>query len=149
MTPAGTPCRPFHALRPLFTADEIRARVHAMADTLARSAGVSEPDLERIRREAPLLVAQAAESERLDWAGEIEIHWRAYLLDPTATAEPQDLESAINRKYGPGAFSGMKKRLGALGEAEGIAYNFDTAVARAPDDADVVGVDVGQEQTAV
>lgn len=66
--------------------------------------------------------------ERLDWAGDIEIHWRAYLLDPTATAEPQDLESAINRKYGPGAFSGMKKRLGALGEAEGIAYNFDTAV---------------------
>ena len=66
--------------------------------------------------------------ERLNWAGDIEIHWRAYLLDPTATAEPQDLESAINRKYGPGAFSGMKKRLGALGEAEGIAYDFDTAV---------------------
>lgn len=40
---------------------------HAMADTLARSAGVAEPDLERIRREAPLLVAQAAERERLDW----------------------------------------------------------------------------------
>ncbi len=30
---------------------------------------MSEPDLERIRREAPLLVAQAAESERLNWAG--------------------------------------------------------------------------------
>ena len=38
-----------------------------MADTLALSAGVTEPDLERIRREAPLLVAKAAESERLDW----------------------------------------------------------------------------------
>ena len=34
---------------------------------LALSAGVTEPDLERIRREAPLLVAKAAESERLDW----------------------------------------------------------------------------------
>ena len=65
---------------------------------------------------------------QLDWADEIEIHWRAYLLDPTATSEPQDLASAINRKYGPGAFDGMKKRLGALGEAEGITYRFDTAV---------------------
>ncbi len=43
MTPAGTPCRPFHALRPLFTADEIRARVHAMADTLA--AGLPDDEL--------------------------------------------------------------------------------------------------------
>jgi len=65
---------------------------------------------------------------QLDWAEEIEIHWRAYLLDPTATAEPQDLAAAINRKYGPGAFDGMKKRLGALGEAEGITYRFDRAV---------------------
>ncbi len=66
--------------------------------------------------------------ERLDWADEIEIHWRAYLLDPTATAQPQDLEASLNRKYGPGAFAGMKQRLGALGEAEGIGYNFDAAV---------------------
>jgi predicted DsbA family dithiol-disulfide isomerase len=65
---------------------------------------------------------------QLEWADEIEIHWRAYLLDPTATAEPQDLASAINRKYGPGAFDGMKKRLGALGAAEGITYRFDTAL---------------------
>ena len=64
----------------------------------------------------------------LDWADEIEIHWRAYLLDPTATAEPKDLESAIDRKYGPGAFGGMVKRLGALGEAEGITYRFDKAL---------------------
>jgi len=41
---------------------------HAMADLLARSVGVSAPDLEAIKAEAPLLVARAAESERLDWA---------------------------------------------------------------------------------
>lgn len=64
----------------------------------------------------------------LDWADEIEIHWHAYLLDPTATAEPKDLESAINRKYGPGAFDGMVKRLTALGAAEGIDYRFDRAL---------------------
>jgi hypothetical protein len=41
---------------------------HAMADLMARSVGVSEPDLEAIKAEAPLLVARAAEAERLDWA---------------------------------------------------------------------------------
>ncbi len=40
---------------------------HAMADLLARGAGVSGPDLEAIKAEAPLLVARAAEAERLDW----------------------------------------------------------------------------------
>jgi uncharacterized protein (DUF697 family) len=41
---------------------------HAMADVLALSAGVEAPDLERIKREAPLLVARAAEAEKLDWS---------------------------------------------------------------------------------
>ena len=40
----------------------------AMADVLALSAGVAAPDLEAIKRQAPLLVARAAEQERLDWA---------------------------------------------------------------------------------
>ncbi len=40
---------------------------HAMADLMARSVGVSEPDLDAIKAEAPLLVAKAAEAERLDW----------------------------------------------------------------------------------
>lgn len=62
------------------------------------------------------------------WADEVEIHWRAYLLDPTATAEPQDLETSINKKYGPGAFDGMTERLTALGRPEGIEYRFDTAL---------------------
>lgn len=40
---------------------------HAMADLMARNAGVSEPDLATIKAEAPLLVARAAEAERLQW----------------------------------------------------------------------------------
>ena len=40
---------------------------HAMADLMAKSVGVSAPDLEAIKAEAPLLVARAAESERLNW----------------------------------------------------------------------------------
>jgi hypothetical protein len=40
---------------------------HAMADLMARSVGVSEPDLEAIKAEAPLLVARAAAAERLQW----------------------------------------------------------------------------------
>ena len=39
----------------------------SMADWLALSAGVSEPDLAELRQRAPLLVAKAAEEERLNW----------------------------------------------------------------------------------
>lgn len=57
------------ALQALSAAYLTRVVGRAMADVLALSAGVSEPDLARIRSEAPLLVARAAEEERLDWAG--------------------------------------------------------------------------------
>lgn len=56
------------ALQALSAAYLTRVVGHAMADVLALSAGVSEPDLEAIRRQAPMLVARAAEAERLDWA---------------------------------------------------------------------------------
>jgi uncharacterized protein (DUF697 family) len=55
------------AVQALSAAYLTRVVGRAMADALARSVGVSEPDLERIRREAPLLVARAAERERMDW----------------------------------------------------------------------------------
>jgi len=45
---------------------------HAMADVLALSAGVSEPDLAAIKRQAPLLVARAADAARLDWPAFLE-----------------------------------------------------------------------------
>ena len=41
----------------------------SMADWLAVNAGVSELDLASLKREAPLLIARAAEEERLDWSG--------------------------------------------------------------------------------
>ena len=63
----------------------------------------------------------------LDFAAEVEVHWRAFQLDPTATTEPKDLGEAIDRKYGPGAFRGMNQRLGALGAEVGIDYRFDLA----------------------
>lgn len=56
------------AVQALSAAYLTRVVGRAMADTLARSVGVAEPDLERIRRDAPLLVAQAAEAEKLDWS---------------------------------------------------------------------------------
>ncbi len=65
--------------------------------------------------------------EGLDFADEVEVRWRAYQLDPTATAEPRDLAEAIDRKYGPGAFDGMSRRLGALGAEHGLDYRFDRA----------------------
>ncbi len=56
------------ALQALSAAYLTRVVGHAMADLLALSAGVSEPDLAMIQREAPLLVARAAAAERLDWS---------------------------------------------------------------------------------
>jgi hypothetical protein len=56
------------ALQALSAAYLTRVVAHAMADMLALSAGVSEPDLAAIKREAPLLVARAAEEEKLDWS---------------------------------------------------------------------------------
>lgn len=63
----------------------------------------------------------------LDFADEIEVRWRAFQLDPSATSEPKDLRTAIDRKYGPGSFEGMSRRLGALGDEVGIDYRFDLA----------------------
>ncbi|MFM7265192.1 MAG: YcjF family protein [Cyanobium sp.] len=57
------------ALQALSAAYLTRVVGHAMADVLALSAGVSEADLDAIRRQAPMLVARAAEAERLDWSG--------------------------------------------------------------------------------
>ncbi|HSP02933.1 MAG TPA: DsbA family oxidoreductase [Acidimicrobiales bacterium] len=65
--------------------------------------------------------------EGLDFADEVEVRWRAFQLDPTATAEPKDLATAIDRKYGPGAFQGMTGRLVPLGQEVGIDYRFDLA----------------------
>ena len=64
----------------------------------------------------------------LSFRDEIAVRWRAFQLDPTATAEPKDLEQALERKYGHGAFDGMKRRLGALGAEIGIDYRFDDAI---------------------
>ena len=57
------------ALQALSAAYLTRVVGHAMADVLALSSGVSELDLAEIRRQAPLLVARAAEAERIDWSG--------------------------------------------------------------------------------
>lgn len=66
--------------------------------------------------------------EQLGWQDDVEVRFHAFLLDPRATAEPQDLRRSLEAKYGPGAFDGMTQRLTALGVPEGIDYRFDTAV---------------------
>lgn len=66
----------------------------------------------------------------LDQVGreDVEVRWRAFQLDPSAPAEPGDLRTALERKYGPGSFDSMTRRLEALGAAEGIEYRFDRAL---------------------
>jgi predicted DsbA family dithiol-disulfide isomerase len=58
----------------------------------------------------------------------VEVRWRAFQLDPSAPAEPGDLRTALERKYGPRSFDSMTRRLEALGAAEGIEYRFDRAL---------------------
>ena len=60
------------AMQALSAAYLTRVVARAMADMLALSAGVSEPDLAEIKRQAPLLVARAAEAEKLDWPAFLE-----------------------------------------------------------------------------
>lgn len=60
------------AMQALSAAYLTRVVARAMADVLALSVGVPEPDLAAIQRQAPLLVAQAAEAEKLDWAAFLE-----------------------------------------------------------------------------
>ncbi len=64
----------------------------------------------------------------LEGAEGVEVRWRAFQLDPTATAEPRPLRPAIEAKYGPGAFDAMTSRLSALGAEVGIDYRFDRAL---------------------
>jgi predicted DsbA family dithiol-disulfide isomerase len=63
--------------------------------------------------------------EVLDGPAEVQLRYRAFQLDPRATSTPGDLRSAIEAKYGPGAFDGMAQRLEELGDAAGIEYRFD------------------------
>jgi predicted DsbA family dithiol-disulfide isomerase len=79
------------------------------------------------KRRLDVALAELA-NEGHDWASRVEVHWRAFRLDPSATAEPADLRAALERKYGPGAFDGMIRRFDHLGPAVGISYRFDVAM---------------------
>ncbi len=58
---------------------------------------------------------------------EVTVRFRAFELDPGAPPGVTDLRTAIDTKYGPGAFDSMTERLVELGGPEGIAYRFDIA----------------------
>lgn len=60
------------AVQALSAAYLTRVVGHAMADMLALSAGLSEPNLAAIKAQAPALVQQAAEAEKLDWPAFVE-----------------------------------------------------------------------------
>lgn len=61
----------------------------------------------------------------LAWGDEVSLRFRAFQLDPGAPPEPTDLRVSLERKYGPGAFEAMTRRLSALGPAEGVDYRWD------------------------
>ena len=55
----------------------------SMADWLAINAGVDELDLVALKQQAPLLVARAAEEERVNWNGFVP-QSREWLLHATS-----------------------------------------------------------------
>ncbi|CAN5393714.1 DsbA family oxidoreductase [soil metagenome] len=67
----------------------------------------------------------------LDQVGrdDIEVRWHAFQLDPSAGPEAKPLRGALEAKYGPGTFDSMTGRLVDLGQAEGLDYHFDRALA--------------------
>ena len=71
------------AIQALSAAYLTRVVGRSMADWLALSAGVAEPDLVALRQQAPVLVARAAEEERLNWAGFLN-ESRQWLLQATS-----------------------------------------------------------------
>lgn len=81
----------------------------------------------RLRAVLADLAAGSPEDGGGAWAADVEIHWRAFQLDPKAGPDPGDLRSALDKKYGPGAFDGMTRRFALLGPPEGIAYDFSVA----------------------
>ena len=69
------------AMQALSAAYLTRVVGRSMADWLALNAGVAEPDLDALKRQAPLLVARAAEEERVNWSGFVQ-QSRQWLLHP-------------------------------------------------------------------
>ena len=57
------------AMQALSAAYLTRVVGRSMADWLALTSGVAEPDLLALKQQAPLLVARAADEERLNWSG--------------------------------------------------------------------------------
>ena len=57
------------AMQALSAAYLTRVVGRSMADWLALTSGVAEPDLLALKQQAPILVARAAEEERLNWSG--------------------------------------------------------------------------------
>ncbi|WP_315860168.1 DUF697 domain-containing protein [Cyanobium sp. BA20m-14] len=81
------------ALQALSAAYLTRVVATAMADMLALSVGVPEPDLEAIKRQAPLLVARAAEAEKLDWSAFLD-QGRQWLGAQASRSGPMACEHA-------------------------------------------------------
>ncbi|HEV2637371.1 MAG TPA: DsbA family oxidoreductase [Actinocrinis sp.] len=60
-------------------------------------------------------------------AAGVEVVYRPYQLDPQAPAEATGHRAWLDQKYGPES-SAMDARVAQLGEAEGIAFDFDRAL---------------------
>ena len=65
---------------------------------------------------------------RMDGDAVVEVVFRPYQLDPSAPAEGEPLKRYLERRYGAVAAT-MTNRAGAIAEEEGIAVDWDAAIA--------------------
>lgn len=65
----------------------------------------------------------------------VQIRWRPYQLDPTIPKGGMDRKEYLRRKFGEGGGGQMYQRLKAIGEAEGIDFNFSD-IPRSPNTLD-------------
>ncbi len=69
-------------------------------------------------------------------AGDVEVRWRPYQLDPTIPAEGRDRQAYMRAKFGDGPrVAETQARLKALGEEIGVAFDFP-AIRRSPNTLD-------------
>ncbi len=70
-----------------------RLQIEVFSDVVCPWCWIGKRRLERARAQ-------------LDFADKIDVHWRAFQLDPGASVEPRPYSDVLARKYGPSRRSG-------------------------------------------
>jgi predicted DsbA family dithiol-disulfide isomerase len=70
-----------------------------------------------------------------DFGGDVEVVYRPYQLDPSATSDGTPLKEALGRRYSPQAVPRMIEHAASAGRSEGLEMDWDRAIAASTFDA--------------